>query len=325
MAAGETACVLPANQADLLGVQEENLGTATVRVLGADYPVVGIVDPERYDRLRDISGDPLTPLDVEVHQPDEQRVGIDRDGLQPAFVHLSSRQVLFLSGDAVARWGEWSRVSSIAVLFENPERGSPGDRRNGPDFRAQPFRPSRRRHLSHQHRRSTRLQRPARCLDPAVDRRPDRLQHHAGKRVRAPARDWDSERHRARPGTCSRALPRRSRGFLPAERGAGIASRIRNRPGRHLPPASRADRQLFLPVGSRYRGGGDGRRPRFGGLPGAHGFADLHARESSAAGPCRDLGEPSWCCRCRFPSTAPKPTASRGFCSNTSGLSTINR
>ena len=119
MAAGETACVLPANQADLLGVQAGNLGTATVRVFGADYPVVGIVDPERYDQLRDISGDPLTPLDVEVHQPDEQRVGIDRGGLQPAFVHLSSSQVLFLSGDAVARWGEWSRVASIAVLFEN--------------------------------------------------------------------------------------------------------------------------------------------------------------------------------------------------------------
>ena len=122
MVPGETACVLPANQADLLGVQAGHLGTATVRVLGADYPVVGIVDPERFDQLRDISGDPLTPLDAGVHQPDEQRVGIDRDGLQPAFVHLSSRQILFLSGDAVARWGEWSRVSSIAVLFENPER-----------------------------------------------------------------------------------------------------------------------------------------------------------------------------------------------------------
>lgn len=122
MVPGETACVLPANQADLLGVHAGNLGTATVRVLGADYPVVGIVDPESFDQLRDISGDPLTPLDVEVHQPDEQRVGIDRGGLQPAFVHLSSRQVLFLSGDAVARWGEWSRVASVAVLFEIPER-----------------------------------------------------------------------------------------------------------------------------------------------------------------------------------------------------------
>ncbi len=117
---GELACVLPANQADLLGVQDDHLGTATVRVLGTDYPVVGIIDAERFDQLRDISGDPLTPLDFEVHQPDEKRVGIDRDGLQPAFVHLSSRQILFLSNDTVARWGEWSRVASIAVLFENP-------------------------------------------------------------------------------------------------------------------------------------------------------------------------------------------------------------
>ena len=121
MVPGELACALPANQADLLGVQSGDLGTATVSVLGTDYPVVGIVDPERFDQLRDISGDPLAPIDIEVHQPDEKRVGIDRRGLQPAFVHLSSRQVLFLSGSAVARWGEWSRVASIAVLFENPE------------------------------------------------------------------------------------------------------------------------------------------------------------------------------------------------------------
>ena len=129
-------------------------------------------------------------------------------------------------------------------LRESGDR-PPGDRRNGPDLRAQPLRPPGRRYLSHQHRRSTRLQRPARCLDPAVDRCTDRLQHHAGKRVRAPFRDRDSERHRTRPRSRGRALPRRSRRLLPAERGAGISPRIRNRPGRHLRPASRADKSTI--------------------------------------------------------------------------------
>ncbi len=115
--------ILSAPQAAELGIQPTQVGKATVRFLGADYTVIGIFSPQAFDQLADLNGAPLTPLDREAQQPAEERLGHTRQGAEPAFAHLASAQLLLLPWEAVERWGERSRLASVAVRLEPGEKG----------------------------------------------------------------------------------------------------------------------------------------------------------------------------------------------------------
>ena len=117
----EQVCILADGLAEGLGIEEEEVGLAWVRFLGGDYRVVGLMDSRAFDRLKDINGMPLAPLDREVQQPEEERTGRGRRGMEPAFAHMSSARLLLLPYEAVRRWGEWSRLASVAVAFEEGE------------------------------------------------------------------------------------------------------------------------------------------------------------------------------------------------------------
>ena len=117
----EQVCVLPDGLAEELGIGEEEVGLVRVRFLGRDYRVVGLLDSRAFDRLEDINGMPLTPLDREAQQPEEEKAGRGRRGVEPAFAHMSSARLLLLPYEVVRRWGEWSRLASVAVVFEEEE------------------------------------------------------------------------------------------------------------------------------------------------------------------------------------------------------------
>ena len=103
--------ILPSQRARDLGLGDGDVGNAAIRVLGRDYVLIGIVSEARFDALRDLSGEALSPLDMEVHQPRERRVGSSRDEGPVAFVHIPASQLVFLPAAVVARWGEWSRLA----------------------------------------------------------------------------------------------------------------------------------------------------------------------------------------------------------------------
>ncbi|MFH1571831.1 MAG: ABC transporter permease, partial [Gemmatimonadota bacterium] len=113
---GETgACLLPEGRARELGIGPGEVGVAQVRILGAPYRVVGLLDAARLDAVRDLGGAPLTPLDVDAQQPDEPRLGWARAGGLAAFSHLPAAQLAVLPAAAVARWGEWARLAAVSV------------------------------------------------------------------------------------------------------------------------------------------------------------------------------------------------------------------
>lgn len=119
LAPGEEAvCLLAAPQALALGIQAGQVGQVSVRYLGGEYRVIGVFSPAAFDQLRDLNGAPLTPLDREAQQPEEERAGHARRGGEPAFSHLSGAQVLILPWTAVARWGEHSRLASVALNLQ---------------------------------------------------------------------------------------------------------------------------------------------------------------------------------------------------------------
>jgi len=113
----EAVCLLAAPQAQELGVAVGGW----VGYLGGRYQVIGLFSPAAFDALRDLNGAPLTPLDREAQQPEEERAGRDRQGGEPAFAHLGAAQVLLLPWRAVARWGEHSRLASVALRLEGEE------------------------------------------------------------------------------------------------------------------------------------------------------------------------------------------------------------
>ena len=116
-------CILSDVQAAALNLQEEDVGRASVVYLGAHYLVIGVVDSQSLDGLKDINGAPLVPLDREAQQPAEERAGRGHAGAETAFVHMASAHLLLLPYETVRQWGERSRLASVAVLFDGRAGG----------------------------------------------------------------------------------------------------------------------------------------------------------------------------------------------------------
>jgi len=65
-------CVLPNGVANSLGIEEADVGTATVKIYGADFTVVGILSIGFKD-LKDNDGEELTPVDYQIMQQQRAR------------------------------------------------------------------------------------------------------------------------------------------------------------------------------------------------------------------------------------------------------------
>jgi hypothetical protein len=110
-------CLLPVDRAADIGLAETDVGRAYVDYFGEDYLLVGLFDADAFDARVDIGGTPLTPLDVDVYQPEERRAGAFPRGEAPAFAHLPARQVLVLPASVVAGMGRYARLASVAALL----------------------------------------------------------------------------------------------------------------------------------------------------------------------------------------------------------------
>ena len=120
----EDVCLVSTRMADKLGLTTRTVGKESIRFLGTEFRVIGFFDPRSLDQLRDVSGGPLTPLDQETHQPAERTIGRGSSEIQSAFAHLESARVLILPFEVVRRWGEKSRMTSVAVSTRNGNRAA---------------------------------------------------------------------------------------------------------------------------------------------------------------------------------------------------------
>lgn len=111
----EEGVVLPLHVAEQLGFGKEGVGQQ-VRVFGQELPVLGIVDNTVFDAIRDIDGEPLTPVNFVLQQQMQaERAAADEqaDTLEQ-YVHYGSDQMVILPLRLGLRLG--ATVRSIAVL-----------------------------------------------------------------------------------------------------------------------------------------------------------------------------------------------------------------
>ena len=56
-------CLLPTDMADLLEISGSQVGQAEVRIFGQTFRVIGLYDPLAFDQVKDLDGEPITPVD----------------------------------------------------------------------------------------------------------------------------------------------------------------------------------------------------------------------------------------------------------------------
>lgn len=60
----QQVCILPKVMAEILGIGEAQVGQAQVELMGQRYTVIGVIDGEAVDRLRDLDNESLQPVDT---------------------------------------------------------------------------------------------------------------------------------------------------------------------------------------------------------------------------------------------------------------------
>ncbi len=119
--ADSQSIVLSAFQAKKLGLSVERVasGSATVQLFQEEFRVVGVFDEEKMDRLRNLDGEQITPVDMsaigEEFLQELQRVDPTGRGGESVEVlpHLSSRTVAILPYGTLKRYGVGARMLAI--------------------------------------------------------------------------------------------------------------------------------------------------------------------------------------------------------------------
>ncbi len=97
----QEVCILPKVMAEILGVGEAEVGQAQVELMGRLYTVIGVIDGEAVDRLRDLDNESLWPVDTVA----EARKMQDMAALDPrlmdtaaieSFAHLLANNTVIL-------------------------------------------------------------------------------------------------------------------------------------------------------------------------------------------------------------------------------------
>ena len=109
--------------AEALGLGVSDLGRAQVQVMGKKLTVVGLLDPETFNGIRDLDDGPLTPVDFELSQSAGSTLQINQSAATTAtasqyrpYVHILPDNVLIVPYEIVRQMG--GRLRSVAVAFD---------------------------------------------------------------------------------------------------------------------------------------------------------------------------------------------------------------
>jgi len=94
----ERAVILPRHVADCLGLDENDLGTPLL-IFGQRLPLIGIIDEDKFDRIRDIDGEPLTPVNfvLQMQMMAERASAEEKADTLENYVHYPADQVVIVS------------------------------------------------------------------------------------------------------------------------------------------------------------------------------------------------------------------------------------
>lgn len=126
------AAILPDDVAAVVGIKPEDAGTAHIDMFGMRLQVVGVIDSRRFNQLKDLDDEKLTPVDlVQEKGKIAQRIGEDprlqAESPPEAFIHLESNNVMILPYETVMDLD--GKMYSIAITDFLDENGQPN-----PDF-----------------------------------------------------------------------------------------------------------------------------------------------------------------------------------------------
>ncbi len=115
----EEGVILPLHVAETLGLRSEDLDRPGpppfVRIFGREIPLLGIIDDGQVDEIRDIDGEPLTPVDFARQQfEDAQATEEEVIDTLKEYVHRPCAQVAFVPLEFARRIG--GSIRSIAVI-----------------------------------------------------------------------------------------------------------------------------------------------------------------------------------------------------------------
>lgn len=125
--ADKQAALLPESVATGLGIGPEEVGAATVRVFGAEYRVVGILDDAKMRTLTDLDGEPMTPVNYAMMRPEilrqiqemaqqRQQLGTSSaQALLEEYTHYPPDKCILLPFKRVLELG--GTLRSVAVRF----------------------------------------------------------------------------------------------------------------------------------------------------------------------------------------------------------------
>lgn len=122
------ATILPDDVAQVVGLSADNLDSAYINMFGLQLKVVGIIDSRRFNQLKDLDDEKLTPVDlVQEKGKIAQRIGEDprlqAESPPEAFIHLESNNVMILPFETVI--GMEGTIQSVVITDFRNENGQP--------------------------------------------------------------------------------------------------------------------------------------------------------------------------------------------------------
>ena len=118
-------CILPAAMGEIVGIGPDEVGTARVWMMGHAYRVIGLIDGEAIDAIRDLDNESPIPVDtVAEAKKMEEMAGLDPRLMDTAaietFTHLLANNVALLPYQQVIDLG--GTLRSVAITgFSNSE------------------------------------------------------------------------------------------------------------------------------------------------------------------------------------------------------------
>lgn len=132
MAPGENdVCLLPTTIAKTLGISGTQLGSVMVKIFGADFRVIGLLDENKLRTVDDLDGEPMTPVNYAMLRPEvieelkrqaQKRSQLGTSGAQSLlqeYKHYGPEKVAVLPYSRVLELG--GTLRAIAVRYDDPE------------------------------------------------------------------------------------------------------------------------------------------------------------------------------------------------------------
>ena len=119
--ADERTCLLPEEIADALGISAADVGDVSVRILGSELLVRGIVDAILVDELTDLDGGTLMPVDsqlsafVELETDYDELREVESEAALRSFIHTSAAEIVIVPYEVSRGFG--GRPRSIGISF----------------------------------------------------------------------------------------------------------------------------------------------------------------------------------------------------------------